>query len=102
MDAKRSTSAPARRNAKPEGNRDAIEGHVADVMLQIAANQETSPGPFALGKPMCLVRARGKGKAKAKPTRRNGGMETIMEYNDVGDDPYVMKQKVHKNHSTSQ
>ncbi len=28
-----------------------------------------------------------KGKAKTKPTRRNGGLETIMEYNDVGGDP---------------
>ncbi len=27
-------------------------------------------------------------------------METIVEYNTVGDDPYVMRQKVHQNNST--
>ena len=48
------------------------------------------PGQAALAPPIPLVRARGKGKAKAK--RKNDGLATIMEYNDVGDDPYVMRR----------
>ncbi len=37
-------------------------------------------------------RTKAKGKAKTKPTKRNGGLETIMGYNDVGDDPYAVRQ----------
>ena len=85
MDAKRSASVPARRNKKPKKNNDAIEGHVADVMHQIAANAKMSPGQLALGPPMPLARARGKGKAKADS--RNDGLETIMECNDWATTP---------------
>ncbi len=92
MDAKRRASVPVRRNTKPNTDNYAIEGRVADVMQHTAAHAKMSPGQLALGPSMPLVRAQGKGKAKA--TRRNDGLETIMEHNDAGDDPYVLKQKV--------
>ena len=59
-------------------------------MQQIAARTKMFPGQQALATPIPLVRARGKGKAQAK--RKNDGLATIMEYNDVGDDPYVMRR----------
>jgi hypothetical protein len=61
-----------------------------DDMQQIAARTKMFPGQAALAPPIPLVRARGKGKAKAK--RKSDGLATIMEYNDVGDDPYVMRR----------
>ena len=61
-----------------------------DDMQQIAARTKMFPGQAALAPPIPLVRARGKGKAKAK--RRNDGLATVVEYNDVGDDPYVMRR----------
>ena len=59
-------------------------------MRQIAARTKIFPGQAVLAPPIPLLRARGKGKAKAK--RKNDGLATIMEYNDVGDDPYVMRR----------
>ena len=61
-----------------------------DDMQQIAARTKTFARQAALAPPIPLGRARGKGKAKAK--RKNDGAATIVEYNDVGDDPYVMRR----------
>ena len=61
-----------------------------DPMQQIAARTKMFPGQQALATPIPLVRARGKGKAKAK--RKNDGLASIVEYNDVGDDPYAMRR----------
>ncbi len=93
MDAKRSTSVPARRNRKPKKYSTAVEGRVADVMQKYAATAKIAPSQLALGPPMPLAIVRGKGKAKAK--NRNYTLETTMEYIDVGDDPNVMRQKAH-------
>ena len=63
-----------------------------DVIQQIVARANMGPGQEALAPPIALVKARAKGKAKGK--RNNGGLATIMEYNDVADDPYIMRPKV--------
>ncbi len=76
-------------------NKDAIEGHVANETQQIAANAKKSPGHLALGPPMPLVRARGKGKTKENQQEGTVAWKPSMKYKDVGDDPYVMKQKLH-------
>jgi len=86
MDEKRSASAPARNKRRKKDNA------AVDVLKQIAEMSKLGPGQQALAPPVPLVRPRGKGKAKAK--RNNGGLATIMEYNDIGDDPYVMRPKV--------
>ena len=89
MDEKRSASVPARnkRRKKVQGNAE----KAADIIKEIAERTKMGPGRQALaGPPPALVRARGKGKAKAK--RNNGGLATIIEYSDVGDEPYVMRR----------
>jgi hypothetical protein len=88
MDEKRSASVPARNKRRKKVQDNAEKA--ADVIRQIAETAKLGPGQQALARPMPLVRARGKGKAKAK--RKNEGLATIMEYNDVGDDPYVMRR----------
>jgi hypothetical protein len=70
-----------------------------DVMKKIEEYAKQTPGQRAVSadkpdpKPK-RTRKVGDKKGAAKPKRRNGGLETIMEYNDVGDDPYVMRQQV--------
>jgi len=82
---------PFPRNKKPRTTRNK-KVKEDDVLKQIADMSKLGPGQQALAPPVPLVRPRGKGKAKAK--RNNGGLATIMEYNDIGDDPYVMRPKV--------
>ena len=63
-----------------------------DVVQQIAARANVGPRQEALAHPIPQNKARAKGQAKGK--RSKGGLATIMEYNDVADDPYVMRPKV--------
>jgi hypothetical protein len=88
---------PPKKAAKKKSKRDndPTEG---DVMKKVEEYAKQTPGQRAVSadkpdpKPKRIRRV-AVGKGSAKP-RRNGGLETIMEYNDVGDDPYVMRQKV--------
>ena len=88
MDEKRSASVPARNKTRKKGQDHAEKA--ADIIRQIAETAKLGPGHQALVRPMPLVSIRGRGKAKAK--RKNDGLATIMEYNDVGDDPYVVRR----------
>jgi hypothetical protein len=89
---------PPKKAAKKKSKRDndPTEG---DVMKKVEEYAKQTPGQRAVSadkpdpKPK-RTRKVGDKKGAAKPKRRNGGLETIMEYNDVGDDPYVMRQQV--------
>jgi hypothetical protein len=52
-----------------------------------------TPGERALTPQTPLVTARGKAKAKGRK-KKNGGLEPIMEFNEMADDPYVMRPPI--------
>ena len=88
MDERRSASVPDRNKRRKKVQDNAEKA--ADIIKHIAETAKLGPGHQALVRSMPLVSVRGRGKAKAK--RKNEGLATIMEYNDVGDDHYVMRR----------
>jgi hypothetical protein len=86
------------RSAKPNKQK---EENDKEIFNRIINTAKLAPGQKALARSIPLVAQRqlvsasGKAKAKAKGRKKkNGGLEPIMEFNEMADDPYVMRPPI--------
>jgi hypothetical protein len=89
---RKSTSVP-----RPKRNRIARKASnpltQQQIVEEIQKASKMTPGERALTPQTPLVTARGKAKAKGRK-KKNGGLEPIMEFNEMADDPYVMRPPI--------
>jgi hypothetical protein len=88
---RKSTSVPGPRRNRAKKNLNPLTQQ--QIIEEIQKASKMTPGERALTPQAPLVTARGKAKAKGRK-KKNGGLEPIMEFNDVGDDPYVIRNPV--------